>query len=129
MTSTRAWLIAATLLAGTGCGSTYVSPSSPSPTTPPPAPIGSAVSVTIPMGAAALGDRAYTPDIIDVPVGSTVTWVNTDTVAHTSTSNGNGWNSGTLAPNQQFSTTLQTAGTFAYHCAIHPGMVGTVTVR
>jgi plastocyanin len=25
--------------------------------------------------------------------------------------------------------TFPNAGTFPYHCAIHPGMVGTVTVR
>lgn len=129
MTSPRALLIAATLLVVTGCDTTYSSPSSPTPATPPPAPVGSVASVTIPMGAAPLGDRAYTPDTIDVPVGSTVTWVNTDTVAHTSTSDASGWDSGTLGPQQQFSTTLQIAGTFAYHCAIHPGMVGIVTVR
>ena len=120
-------VIALLVTLGAGCGKGYSStPASPSPT---PAPVGPSSPVTIPTGAASLGDRAYSPDEITVAVGSTVTWTNTDTVAHTSTSNGSGWNSGTIAPGQQFSTTLQTAGTFAYHCAIHPGMVGTVTVR
>ena len=120
-------VIALLVTLGAGCGKGYSStPASPSPT---PAPVGPSSSVTIPTGAASLGDRAYSPDEITVAIGSTVTWTNTDTVAHTSTSNGSGWNSGTIAPGQQFSTTLQTAGTFAYHCAIHPGMVGTVTVR
>jgi plastocyanin len=29
----------------------------------------------------------------------------------------------------QFSRLFGTTGTFPYHCAIHPGMVGTVTVH
>jgi plastocyanin len=62
-------------------------------------------------------------------VGTTVTWTNTDSIAHTSTSDGAGWDSGSVAPRGQFSTTFATAGAFPYHCAIHPGMVGTVVVR
>ena len=63
------------------------------------------------------------------PIGTTVTWMNTDTIAHTSTSNAEGWNSGNVAPGGQFSFAFQTAGTFPYRCTIHPGMVGTVVVR
>ena len=117
-----------------GCSGNYsstpVSPTPVSPTAPvpPTAPIGSA-SITIPMGAATLGNRAYSPGEIAVAIGDSITWVNVDTVAHTSTANGGGWDSGSLAPGQQFSTTVRTAGSFAYHCVIHPGMVGTVTVR
>jgi plastocyanin len=62
-------------------------------------------------------------------VGTTVTWVNTDSVSHTSTSDGTAWNSGIVSPGGRFSFAFQTAGTFSYHCAIHPGMVGTVVVR
>ena len=81
------------------------------------------------MGAQVLGNRAFTPGDVEVAVGTTVTWTNTDTVSHTSTSDASGWDSGTISPGRQFSFTYQTAGTFPYHCAIHPGMVGTVTVR
>jgi len=81
------------------------------------------------MGAQVLGNRAFTPDDVDVAVGTTVTWMNADSIAHTSTSNASGWDSGTIAPGRQFSFTYQTAGTFPYHCAIHPGMVGTVVVH
>jgi plastocyanin len=66
---------------------------------------------------------------VNVVVGTTVTWMNSDSEAHTSTSDVSGWNSGSVAPGGQFSVAFQTAGTFAYHCAIHPGMVGTVIVR
>jgi plastocyanin len=69
------------------------------------------------------------PDDVNVAVGATVTWMNTDSVSHTSTSDASGWNSGVLAPGAQFSFAFQTAGTFRYHCAIHPGMIGTVIVH
>jgi plastocyanin len=62
-------------------------------------------------------------------VGTRVTWRNTDSISHTSTSNATGWNSGIIAPGREFSFSFQTAGRFPYHCAIHPDMVGTVVVR
>jgi len=107
-----------------------VVPPAPPPVAPPTPPPGvTSVSVTIPRGAEILGDRAYVPDQVEVAVGATVTWMNTDTVSHTSTSDANGWDSGIVPPGGQFSFGFQSAGTFRYHCAIHPGMVGTVVVR
>ena len=128
--SLRLAVIPALLMFAIGC-SGYSSPApSPSPM-PSPAPAlgGASSSVTIPPRAEFLGDRAYAPDNLDVTVGTSVTWTNTDSTSHTSTSDGAGWNSGTLAPGGRFSVVLQTAGTFHYHCSIHPGMVGTVVVR
>jgi plastocyanin len=81
------------------------------------------------MRAATLGNRAYSPDDLNVSAGDTVTWMNTDSIAHTSTSDVNGWNSGIIGPGGQSSMTFQTIGIFSYHCAIHPGMVATVVVR
>lgn len=110
-----------------GCsGGESPQPVSPSPT---PAPGGAVSTVAIPAGAAALGKAAFIPDDLTIAVGSTVTWTNTDTVPHTSTSDAAGWNSGTVAAGGQFSFVFPTAGTFPYHCTIHPGMVGTVVVR
>lgn len=76
-----------------------------------------------------LGRNAFDPDDVTVEVGTTITWTNNDTVSHTSTSDVSGWNSGIVAPGQQFSFAFPAAGTYSYHCAIHPGMVGTVVVR
>ena len=90
---------------------------------------GPSSSVAIPAGAATLTNRAYTPDELNVAVGTTVTWMNADSVSHTSTSDAAGWNSGIVAPGQQFSVAFPTVGSFSYHCAIHPGMIGTVVVR
>jgi plastocyanin len=85
--------------------------------------------VAIPTGAQSLGRLAYAPDDVSVAAGSTVTWTNNDSVAHTSTSDASGWNSGTVASGGHFSFTFQTAGTYSYHCSIHPGMIGTVVVH
>jgi len=80
------------------------------------------------VGAEFLGNRAFAPPELNVQVGATVTWTNTDRDSHTTTSDAPGWNSGTIAPGRQFSFTFQNAGTFPYHCSFHPGMIGTVVV-
>src|SRR6516225_4070912 len=110
-----------------GCGSSYnSSPVTPTAPTPGSNGSGSSTTISIPSGAAALGPNVFNPSPLSVPAGTTVTWVNTDSIPHTSTSDASGWNSGTLAPGQQFNFTFASSGTFHYHCAIHPGMVGTV---
>jgi plastocyanin len=133
MLSLRLVGISSLLILTIGCGGGYSSSStssSPSPVpSPTPAPAGPSSSVVIPTGAESLADKAYAPDDVIVSVGDTVTWANTDSIAHTSTSNVSGWNSGTITPGGRFSFTFQKSGTFPYHCTIHPGMVGTVVVR
>jgi plastocyanin len=117
------------LIIAMGCGSDYaVPPTTPSPA-PDPAPGSPVSAISIPVGAEALGNRAYTPPDLDVAVGTTVTWTNTDSEGHTADSDVPGWNSGIIPPRGTFSVALRTAGTFPYHCSIHPGMVGRVTVR
>jgi plastocyanin len=110
------------LLFAAACGS-----DSDSPTPTAPAPSGPAV--TIPKGAEVLGSQAFAPNPLDITAGSTVTWTNTDSIDHTSTSDTNAWSSGDIAPGKQFSVSFPAAGTFTYHCSIHPGMVGTVVVH
>jgi plastocyanin len=71
----------------------------------------------------------YSPNPIRVTVGSTVTWMNSTSLAHTATSDTGAWNSGTLAPGGTSSAiTFNTAGTFAYHCNFHSDMHGSVIV-
>jgi plastocyanin len=132
MLSLRIAVVTTSLMLALGCGGYSPSPASPSPTpspTPTPDPTGASAPVAIPVGAQSLGNRAFNPDELDVAVGTTVTWTNTDVISHTSTSNAAGWDSGTVAPGGRFSFAFKSAGTFPYHCAIHPGMVGTVVVR
>jgi plastocyanin len=69
------------------------------------------------------------PATINVNVGDSVTWTNQDSAAHTVTSDTAGvFGSGQLAQGQSFSHTFTQAGTFTYHCAIHPTMTGSVVV-
>jgi plastocyanin len=79
-------------------------------------------------GAVRIANFAFNPPTVTVMAGQTVTWTNADTVAHTTSSDTGVWNSGPLPPGMSFSQTFPTAGTYAYHCIIHPRMTGTVTV-
>jgi plastocyanin len=75
---------------------------------------------------------AFSPAQVTVARGSKVTWVNCGAQgddAHTSTADGGGWRSDLLAPGESFTTTVNTAGSFPYHCEPHPTMRGTVTVQ
>src|SRR5262245_19521924 len=65
------------------------SPSSPTPTPTPPS--GSSSTVSIPNGASFLTTTAFNPGVDDIAVGTTVTWTNNDSTAHTSTSDQPGW--------------------------------------
>jgi plastocyanin len=85
--------------------------------------------VTIVSGARTLTTTAYAPNPLTVSVGTTVTWVNSDSTAHTSTSNTGAFDTGTIAAGGSASFRFQTAGSFPYHCTFHPGMVATITVQ
>jgi plastocyanin len=98
-----------------------------SPTPPPPPP--PSATVTIVAGASALTVTAFNPNPIDIARGVTVVWVNNDTITHTSTSDTGNWYSGNIPPGGSFAATFQSAGAFAYHCGIHPNMLGTVIVH
>jgi plastocyanin len=111
-------LIPAVALACCACGSSN-SPSTPTAT-------GTVVSIV--SGSSNLTTTAYSPNPVSVSVGGTVTWMNNDNTAHTSTANGV-FDSGNIAPGASFSRTFTTAGSFPYHCSLHPGMVGTVNVQ
>jgi len=93
------------------------------------------ITVTAPTVNAAPGSSAvriasfsFDPAALTVTAGQAVTWTNVDTVAHTTTSDTGAWNSGAIQPGQSFSQTFNTAGTFTYHCMIHPNMTGSITV-
>jgi manganese oxidase len=76
---------------------------------------------------------AYNPGTLHIAKGTTVTWRNDDSVAHTVTSGSNQqpdglFDSKNLATGQTFSYTFQKPGTYHYFCAYHPNMTGTVVV-
>jgi plastocyanin len=99
-------------------------------------------TVSIVPGASDMGDRAYSPDSVNIRSGDIVKWINDDTQFHTVTSGaglsdsmkGNEFDSGLSAPNaltrngKTFSHTFMRSGEFPYFCQLHPTMVVKVVV-
>jgi plastocyanin len=84
-------------------------------------------------GAAVVFIRSFNFDTptVRVKAGNKVAWVNCEPtpLPHTSTADGGAWDSGSLAQDASFVRTFPSAGTFPYHCAIHPTMKATVIVE
>jgi plastocyanin len=76
-----------------------------------------------------IDNYAFSPTTLTVSAGTTVTWVNNDTAAHTVTADDGTFDSGNLDPGESFTYTFASAGTISYHCNYHPTMVGTVVVN
>ena len=71
----------------------------------------------------------FRPNPIQIKAGDSVTWTNNAGLSHTATSDTGAWDTGILATGATSSpVAFPTAGTFTYHCAIHPSMVGSVVV-
>lgn len=75
-----------------------------------------------------ISNFAFSPKQLSVKVGTKVTWTNSDSVAHTVTSNDGFFESGTLSTGGAYSYVFPVPGTYNYHCAIHPSMTATVVV-
>jgi plastocyanin len=90
-------------------------------------------SVSIGPGSSTLTTDAFSPNPIQVSVGTTVTWTNNDAQPHTVSSGENAtpnglFDSPIMAPKATFEHTFTEAGEFPYFCTLHPNMVGTVSV-
>ncbi len=77
---------------------------------------------------------AFAPADMTISVGTTITWTNKDSFAHTVTSGTPGspsgvFDSGNVGANGQFSFKFTAAGTYKYFCKIHTMMTGTITVQ
>jgi plastocyanin len=71
----------------------------------------------------------FNPPTLTIPVGTTVTWTNHDRDEHTVTSSTRLFSSAGLDPNETYSFRFDTAGTYAYFCAIHPHMTAQIVVQ
>jgi nitrite reductase (NO-forming) len=103
---------------------------------------GAAETVTIPAGAWQFQDTDspdefaenedpadYVPNVITVPVGTTITWVNEDPgQMHTVTEVNGAFDSGFFATGDSWSYTFGEVGEFEYYCIPHPWMRGKVIV-
>jgi plastocyanin len=91
---------------------------------------GAAPAAPVAGNAVAIQNFAFAPAALVVKVGTTVTWTNRDTDAHTVTSQNNSGplGSAALSTGQSYTYTFTKPGTYAYLCTIHPFMTATVTV-
>lgn len=133
-----------TVLALSACSSYSTSnPAQPAPVVPaPPAPPSSAAvssqAATLPASSKAVNpvktvsvsirNFAFTPSSLRIAKGTKVVWTNNDAVPHRIASNGEFHDSNTLNQGESYSFTFKDAGTFPYHCAIHPSMQATIEV-
>ena len=77
----------------------------------------------------AIQGMKYVPATVTVAPGSTVRWVNRDSMEHTVTSTEGKWDSGTIRPGETWSRRFDEPGSYPYVCTPHPFMTGTVVVR
>jgi plastocyanin len=74
----------------------------------------------------------YQPQTLTVPVGTTVTWTNSDGMVHTVTADDGSFDSGSLADGDTYAVTFNAPGTYGYYCVPHgapgSGMWGRIVV-
>jgi plastocyanin len=70
----------------------------------------------------------FTPTMLRIAVGKTVTWVNRDDMTHNIIGSGFFLSSPDLNLGEGFRFTFARAGVYPYACYYHPGMVGAVIV-
>jgi plastocyanin len=107
-------LVAAVVLSG--CGDTDE---------PAPEASGDCKTVTV-----EIPEFAFEPDPIEIAACDSVVWTNAHDQAHTSTGNADqAWSTGNIAAGESSDPVpFEQAGSFAYICALHPFMTGTVEV-
>jgi amicyanin len=72
---------------------------------------------------------AFVPPTITIAVGTQVQWTNQDGFAHTVTADDASFHSDSLEHSETYSQTFNAAGTYSYHCSIHPFMKGKIVVQ
>ncbi len=114
--------VVAGIVSAVACGGGYGS----SPTAPNPAPGSPAADVTITIRGM-FGAQSFDPNPASVKSGQTVAWYNADSTSHSPISSA--FDAGSIGPGQTSrAITVTAAGNIAYHCSIHPDMVGTLSV-
>lgn len=119
------------LLDGSSCLPTPTPSATSAPTTPDATgtPDSGATGTPATGSTVTIDNFAFSPTTLTVSAGTTVTWVNNDTAAHTVTADDGSFDSGNLAPGDSFTHTFTSAGSISYHCNYHPNMVATVVVN
>ncbi|MDL2336044.1 MAG: cupredoxin domain-containing protein [Chloroflexota bacterium] len=114
-----------------GCGGGSASPTSPGPSAAGPTPTNAALSIVCNASgsgtAVAIANFAFNPASANVAANGFVTWNNSDSTTHTVTFD-NGPDCGSVSGGGTTTAQFAAAGSYAYHCRIHPSMKGTIVV-
>jgi len=76
-----------------------------------------------------ISNFSYSPASLTVKVGDTVSWTNQDSMGHSATADDNSFDTGIIDQGKTGTATFTKAGTFTYHCSVHPTMHGTIIVK
>ena len=120
----RAFLASGVLIVAAACGGGGTPTQAP-PGTQAAAAIVCSGSPGLPVAAA---DFTFLPNSITAAVGGTITWANGDSAPHTVTFD-SGPDCGQMASGGTITATFNVAGSYPYHCTIHPSMKATVVVQ
>jgi plastocyanin len=77
-------------------------------------------------------DFEFSPPVVEIPVGGSVTWKFEGPTAHSSTADPGSqehWDSGIKGSGESWSRKFEKAGTFSYHCTPHPFIKARVVVK
>ena len=102
---------------------------SPGETAPPPSALPAASAAPATAYAIAIKDFAFSPQVLTVQAGTTVTWKNLDDEPHTVRGVDAQIRSDALDQDESYSVKFDKPGTYRYGCSIHPKMSGTVVVQ
>jgi plastocyanin len=72
--------------------------------------------------------QAFSPSVIEISSGTTVTWTNEDTIIHTVTDIDGSFDSYFIQAGETWEHTFDSKDTYYYFCSIHPWMKGAVIV-
>jgi plastocyanin len=107
------------------CGSSSPSTPTTTTTTTPPAAADLTINIT-----GINGSSSFVPSPTTASLGQRVIWKNADTRTHDIIQDANTFTTPNITAGASAApVTMSTRGTFAYHCGIHPSMVGTITVQ
>lgn len=76
----------------------------------------------------AIADFAFSPQVLTVAAGTTVTWTNNDSLEHSVVATNQSFVSNPLDSATTFQFRFDAPGEHTYFCGVHPSMTATVTV-
>ena len=79
--------------------------------------------------AVSIDNFVFTPDTIEVAVGTKITWTNNDDIPHAVGAKDLSWKSKAMDTGDTYSHTFEKPGTIDYFCTLHPHMQGKIVVK